>query len=130
MRELVVSGCYTSEILEPAKAALDDVSAFIGLLVITDFLFAVGFAWDHGLDAALFEKGPDRVSVIALVGKKFFDAGDEAHAFFGHHAIGGVAGSKDERPGSAEFVDERIDLAVAAPFRKPDRLKFGPPFPP
>ena len=72
----------------------------------------------------------DRVGVVALVGEKLFDAGNEAHAFFGHHAIGRIAGREDEGPGPTEFVDYRVNLAVLAAFRDADRLKIGPPFPP
>src|ERR1700730_18789206 len=57
-------------------------------------------------------------------------AGEEADAFFGHHTIGCIAGCEDEHPRPVEFVDDRMYLAVAATFRKLDRLQFGPPFPP
>ena len=130
MRELVVSGCDAPPILEPAEATFDDVAVLVGLLVVADFLLAVGFARNDGLDAALFEEGPDRIGIIAFVGEEFFDARDKAHAFFGHHAIGGVSGREDEGPGPTEFVDDRVDFAVATAFRNTDRLKIGPPFPP
>ncbi len=130
MSELVVSGCDTPEILEPAEAALDDVAVFISLLVVADLLFAVGFAWDDGLDAALLEESPDRIGIIAFVGEELFDAGDETDTFFGHHTIGDIARCEDERPGPAKRINYHMYLAVVAAFRKPDRLKFGPPFPP
>ena len=130
MSKLIVSRCDTAEILESAEATLNDVAAFISLLIVTDFLSAIGFAPDDGLDASLLEESPDRIGIIAFVRYEFFNAGDEADAFFGHHTIGGIAGREDERPRPAEFVDDRMDLAVTAAFRKPDRLKFRPPFPP
>ena len=130
MREFVVSCCDTPEIFEPAEAAFDDVALLVGVLVVRDFLFAVGFARDNGFDVALFEEGSDRIGIIAFVGQEFFDAGDQADAVFGHHAIGGVAGREDEGPRPAKRVDYRMDLAVATAFRKPDRLKICPPFPP
>ena len=68
MRELIIARCDTPEILQPAKAALDDVAAFVGFLVVADFLFAVGFARDDGLDAALLEEGADRIGIVAFVG--------------------------------------------------------------
>src|ERR1700722_658894 len=43
---------------------------------------------------------------------------------------GGVSGREDEGPGPTEFGDDRVDFAVATAFRKTDRLKIGPPFPP
>ena len=130
MGELVVSSGDAAPILEPAEASLDHVAVFVGLFVVADFLLAVGFARNDGLDAVLFEKEADGVGVVAFVGEKFFDAGNEAHAFLRHRAIGGVARREDERPRPAELVDYRVDLAVLAAFRDADRLKIGPPFPP
>jgi hypothetical protein len=42
--ELVVSRGDTPEILEPAEAPLDGVAVFASLLVVADFLFAIGAA--------------------------------------------------------------------------------------
>ena len=97
---------------------------------MTDLFFTVGFAGNDRRDAALFEEGSDRIGVVAFVGEEFFDARDEAHAFFRHHAIGSIAGRQNEGPRPAEFVDDCVNLAVLATFREPDRLKLGPPFPP
>ena len=130
MRELVVSRGDATPVLEPAEAAFDDVAGLVGLLVMADFLLAVGFARDDSFDAAIFEEGPDSVGIVGFVGEQFLDARDQAHAVFGHHAIGGVSGREDEGPGPTEFIDDRVDLAVAAAFRNTDRLKIGPPFPP
>ncbi len=75
-----------------------------------------------------FKNAPDRVRIIALVGEELLDPGDQADAFLSHHAIGGVAWRQDERPRPAGRVDDRVDLAVSAALRKPDRLKIRPPF--
>jgi hypothetical protein len=130
LRELVVAGSDATPILEPTETTFDNVAAFVGFFVMMDFLFAIGFARDDGLDALLLEKGADRVGIVTFVGEELFDAGQEADAFLCHHAIGGIARREDERPGPAGRVDDRVDLAVAAAFRKPDRLKIRPPFPP
>lgn len=50
--ELVVSGGDTAEVFEPAKAALDDISAFVGAFVEAMDDDAVGFVGDDGLGAA------------------------------------------------------------------------------
>jgi hypothetical protein len=97
---------------------------------LADFLLAVGFAGNDGLDALFFKEGSDRIGIVSFVGEQFLDAGDQAHAYFGHHAIGGVSGREDEGLGPAEFVNDRVDFAVATAFRNTDRLKIGPPFPP
>jgi hypothetical protein len=47
-----------------------------------------------------------------------------------HNAVGGVARREDQRPRPDMHVDDRMDFAVAAAFRDPDCLRFGPPFPP
>ena len=44
--ELVVSGGDAPEVLEPAKASLDDISAFIGAFVESADNDAVGFVGD------------------------------------------------------------------------------------
>jgi len=97
---------------------------------MADFLFAIGFAWDDSLDALFFEEGPDRIGIIAFVSKELFDSRDQADTFLGHDAISGVARGQDEGPRPALRIDDRVDFAVAATFRKPDRLKIRPPFPP
>ena len=130
MGELVVSRGDAPPILEPAEATFDDVAVLVGLLVMVDFLLAVGFAGNDSLDALFFKKRSDDIGVIGFIGEELLDAGDQAHTFFGHHTIGGVSGREDEGPGPAEFVDDRVDLAVATAFRNTDRLKIGPPFPP
>jgi hypothetical protein len=128
--ELVIASCDAPEILEPAEATFNDVAAFVGLLVMADFLFAVEFTWNNGLDALFLQKGSDCIGVVAFVSEQFFDAGEKADALFRHHTVSGVAGRENKDPGTAEFVDDRVDFAVLAALRKPDRLKIRPPFPP
>ena len=130
MCKLIIACRNAPEVLQPAKAALDDIAAFVGGLVVADFLFAVGFAWDARLDAALLEEGADCIGIVAFVGEELFDARDQADAFFRYYTVGGVSWREDERLGAAKFVDYRMDLAVAAALRSPDRLKICPPFPP
>ena len=76
LSELVVSCCDATPVLEPAETAFDDIAVLVGMLVVANLLFAVGFAGNDGLDAALFEEGSDRIGVIAFVGKELFDAWD------------------------------------------------------
>lgn len=130
MRELVVAGCDAPPILEPAEATFDDIAALVGFLVMADLLFAIGFARNNGLDALLLQEGSDRVGVIAFIGEQFPDPGEKADAFLRHHTVSGVAGRENKHPGTAEFIHYRMDFAVLAALRKPDRLKIRPPFPP
>jgi hypothetical protein len=130
LRELVVAGGDASPILEPAEAPLDNVALLIGFFVQANLLLAVGFARDDGLDAVGFEKGPDRVGVVAFISDQFPDAGNETDAFLGHRAICGVSRREDERPRPTELIDDGVDFTVAAAFRDADRLMIRPPFPP
>ena len=86
----------------------------------------------RGLGVDLIDRRLCRIckGVIAFVGEEFLDAGDQADAFLRDDAIGGVARRQDQHPRAEKRIDDRVDFAVAAAFREPDRLKFGPPFPP
>ena len=93
-------------------------------------LGAIGFAGDNRLDAAFLEKRAKSIGVIPLVGHQLRDAGDQADAGLGHHAVGGVTRCQHERPWTALFVDNCVNFAVVAAFGDADRLRLGPPFPP
>jgi len=75
-------------------------------------------------------QGAKRIGIIAFVSQEFLDAGDQADAFLRHDTVGGVARREDQYPRAEERIDDRVDFAVAAALGKPNRLKFGPPFPP
>src|SRR5580700_2142477 len=83
-----------------------------------------------GLDTALFEEGAKRIGVISLIGDQFGDAGDQAHAGFSHHAIGGVARRQHECPWPALFINKCMNFAVPPALGDAYRLRLGPPLPP
>jgi len=130
LRELVVTRSDAAPILETAEAALDDVATLVGLLVVANALRAIGLTGDDRLDAAFFEETTKRIGVVSLVGHKFSDARDQAHAGFGNDAVGRVAGCQYEYPWTAVIIDNRMDLAVPAAFSDAYRLRLSPPFPP
>ena len=68
--ELVVSGGDAAEVLEPTKAALDDVSAFIGSLVEGMDYDAVRFVGDDRLGAATYDFAAKVVAVIPFVAEE------------------------------------------------------------
>jgi hypothetical protein len=70
LRELVVSCCDPSEILEPAETALDDVAVPIGFFGMPDALLAIGFAWDDRLDSLLSKERAKRIGVVASRAKR------------------------------------------------------------
>ena len=55
-------------ILEPAKQALNEVTALVKLRVVDNRLFTVGTALNAGLDASLGKGLAQPVAVITLVG--------------------------------------------------------------
>ncbi len=97
---------------------------------MADTLLAVGFARDDGPYFLLFEEGAKRIRVITFVGQKLLDARDQADTFLRYDTVGGVARRQDQHPRAEKFIDDRVDFAVAAALGEPDRLEFGPPFPP
>src|SRR6202043_397238 len=68
------------------------------------------------------------IAVIGFVAQKLPDAGDHSDALRPDRAVGGVAGRENDHPGTAQFIDQRVKLAVAAPPGDADRLFRGPSF--
>jgi hypothetical protein len=130
LREFVVTSGESPPILEAAEATLDDIATLVGLPVVPNTLLAIGFAGDDRLDPTFSEEVAKRIGVISLIGYKFGDSGDQAHAGFGHNAVGRVAWRQYEYPWTALIIDNRMDLAVPATFGDTYRLRLGPPFPP
>lgn len=128
--ELVVSGCYAPEVLEPAEAALDDVSAFVGTFVETMDDDTVGFIGDYGLGAATGDFGAKAVAIIAFVGEERAHGWGERQNIGRSSDIGILAWGqmKDDRP--AERIAQRMDFCRAPTARSADRLIMLPPFPP
>ena len=68
--ELVVSGGEAPEVLEPAKAALDDISAFVGAFVEAMDDDTVGLIRNDGLGAAPNDFATKIIAVIPFVGEE------------------------------------------------------------
>ena len=68
--KLVVSGGDASEVLEPAKAALDDISAFVDAFVEAMDDHTVGLVGDHGLGSAPNDFATKVIAVISFVGEE------------------------------------------------------------
>ena len=128
--ELVVSGGDTAEVLEPAKAALDDVSAFVGAFVEAMDDDAVGFVGDDGLGAATYDFAAKVVAVIPFVGEERAHGRRERQNIWRRRDIGILAWGQmqDDRP--AERIAQRMDFCRAAASRAADGLILLPPFPP
>lgn len=128
--ELIISGGDAAEVLEPAKAALDDISTFVSAFVETMDDDAVGFVGDDGLGAATYDVAAKVVAVIPFVGEKRAHGRRERQNIWGRRDIGIVAWGQvqDDRP--AERIAQRMDFCRAASARATDCLIVLPPFPP
>ena len=128
--ELVVSGGDAAEVLEPTKAALDDVSAFIGTLVEAMDDDAVGFVGDDGLGAATYDFAAKVVAVIPFVAEERAHGRRERQNIWRRRDVGILAWGQmqDDRP--AERIAQRMDFCRAAASRAADCLIVLPPFPP
>ena len=128
--ELVVSGGDTPEVLEPAEAALDDISAFVGTVVEAMDDDTVGFIGDYGLGAATDDFGAKVVAIIAFVGEERVHGWGECQNIGRSSDIGILAWGQmqDDRP--AERIAQRMDFCRTASPRVANCLIVLPPFPP
>ena len=128
--ELVVSGCDSAEVLEPAEAALDDVSAFVGAFVEAMDDDTVRFVGDYGLGAATNDFAAKVVAVIPFVGEERAHRRRERQNIWRRRDIGVLAWSQVQNDRSAERIAQRMDFCRAASARAADCLIVLPPFPP
>ena len=128
--ELVISRGDAPEVLEPAEAALDDISAFVGTFIEAMDGDSVGFIGDYGRGAATGDFGAKVVAIIAFVGEERVHGWGECQNIGRSSDIGILAWGQmqDDRP--AERIAQRMDFCRAATARAADRLIVLPPFPP
>jgi len=128
--ELVISCGDAAEVLEPTKAALDDVSAFIGTLVEGMDDDPVGFVGNDGLGAATYDVAAKVVAVIPFVAEERAHGGRERQNIWRRRDIGILAWCQMQDDRSAERIAQRMDFCRAASARAADCLIVLPPFPP
>ena len=128
--ELIISGSDVPEVLEPAKAALDDISAFVGAFVEAMDDDTVGFIGDDRLGAATNDFAAKIVAVIPFVSEERAHGRSERQNVGRRRDIGILAWGQmqDDRP--AERIAQRMDFCGAASARAADCLIVLPPFPP
>jgi hypothetical protein len=128
--ELIISGSDAPEVLEPAKAALDDISAFVGAFVEAMDDNTVGFIGDDRLSAATNDFAAKIVAVIPFVSEERAHGRSERQNVGRRRDIGILAWGQmqDDRP--AERIAQRMDFCGAASARAADCLIVLPPFPP
>ena len=128
--ELIVSGCNAPKVFEPAEAAFDDVSTFVGAFVEAMDDDAVGFVGDDGFGAATNDFAAKVVAVVPLVGEERAHGRRQRKNVRRRRDIGILAWGEmqDDRP--AERITQRMDFCRAASARASDGLIVLPPFPP
>ena len=128
--ELVISRGDAPEVLEPAKAAFDDISSFVGAFVEAMDDDTVRFIGDYGLGATTNDFAAKLVAIIPFVGEEHAHGWRERQDIGSRSDIGILAWSQmqDDRP--AERIAQRMDFCRAASARAADGLAVLPPFPP
>ena len=128
--ELVISRGDAPEVLEPAKAAFDDISSFVGAFVEAMDDDTVRFIGDYGLGATTNDFAAKLVAIIPFVGEEHAHGWRERQDIGSRSDIGILAWSQmqDDRP--AERIAQRMDFCRAASARAADCLMVLPPFPP
>ena len=128
--ELVISGGDAAEVLEPAKAAFDDISAFVGAFVEAMDDNTVRFIGDYGLGAATNNFAAKVVAVIPFVGEQRAHGWRERQDIGRRSDIGILAWGQMQHDRPAERIAQRMDFCRAASARAADCLVVLPPFPP
>ncbi|MGY4334792.1 hypothetical protein ACVWWG_009260 [Bradyrhizobium sp. LB7.2] len=126
--ELIMSGSDAPEVLEPAKAALDDISAFVGAFVEAMDDDTVGFIGDDWLSAATNDFAAKIVAVIPFVSEERTHGRSERQNVGRRRDTGILAWGQmqDDRP--AERIAQRMEFCGAASARAADRLIVLPLF--
>jgi hypothetical protein len=126
--ELVVSGGNAPEVLQPAKAALDDISAFVGAFVEAMDDDTVGLVWDNGLGAVPNDFATKVIAVIPFVGEECAH-GRRARQNIGRRGdIGILAWGQMQDDWPAERIAQRMDFCRPASARAADCLIVSPLF--
>ncbi|MHC2400021.1 hypothetical protein ACVMGC_004565 [Bradyrhizobium barranii subsp. barranii] len=126
--ELVISRGDAPEVLEPAKAAFDDISSFVGAFVEAMDDDTVRFIGDYGLGATTKDFAAKLVAIIPFVGEEHAHGWRERQDIGSRSDIGILAWSQmqDDRP--AERIAQRMDFCRAASARAADCLIVLPLF--
>ena len=128
--ELVVSRSNAPEVLEPAEAAFDDISAFVGALIEAMDDDTVGFVGDDGSGAATNDFAAKVVAIIPFVGEERAHGRRQRQNVRRRRDIRILAWGQmqDDRP--AQRIAQRMDFCRAASARAAGGLIVLPPFPP
>ena len=130
MREAVVAGGDSAEVLEASEHALDGVAVAIERGREAVFPAPVDLGWDIRRGALALDLAADGVAVVALVAIHDDGRWHPIEQRVGGDAVRYLATGEEERDRAAEMVREGVDFRGAPAPRAPDRLVVLPPFPP
>jgi len=128
--ELVISCGDATEVLEPAEAAFDDISAFVGTFVEAMDDDTVGFVGNDGLGAVTRDFGAKVVTVVPFVCEKRAHGWRERQNIGRSSDVGILTWGQMQNDRSAERIAQRMDFCRATSPRAADCLIVLPPFPP
>src|SRR5947208_13654991 len=128
--ELVISWGDAAEVFEPAKAALDDISAFVGAFVEAMDDDTVGFIGNDGLGAVTSNFGAKVVTVVPFVCEKRAHGWCERQNIGRGSDVGILAWGQMHDDRSTERIPQRMHFCRPASTRPADCLIVLPPFPP
>ena len=128
--ELVIARGDPAKVLEPAKAAFDDVAPSISSFVEAMHPDAIGFVGDDGYGAALGNLRPEVIAVIAFVGNHSAHVWRQCQNVRSGGDVGVLAWRQMKRYRPATRIARRVDFGRASAARTTDCLIAFPPFPP
>ena len=128
--ELVISCGDAAEVLEPAEAAFDDISAFVGTFVEAMDDDTVGFIGNDGRRAVTGDFGAKVVTVVPFVCEKRAHGWCERQNIGRSSDVGILTWGQMQDDRSAERIAQRMDFCRTASPRAADCLIVLPPFPP
>lgn len=128
--ELVISCGDAAEVLEPAEAAFDDISAFVGTFIEAMDGDTVGFVGNDRLGAVMNDFGAKVVTVVSFVCKKRAHGWSERQNIGRSSDVGILTWGQVQNDRSAERIAQRMDFCRTASPRAADCLIVLPPFPP
>ena len=128
--ELVVSGSYPAEVLEPAEHALNGVAVPVEVRREAVLPLPVCLRRDVGESAALPDLTTNGVAVVALVGVQQGCRGHPVDQYLARLAVGDVAASQEEGDWPAHPIGQGVDLGGPPAARPADGLVEFPLFPP
>ncbi len=129
-RQLVVTSGDPPEVLEAAKAALDDVSPLVSSFIEAMKEDAIGLVGNDGLGATIDDLRAQRIAVIPFVRDQRAHGRGERQNLGCGRDIGILARGqmKSDRP--AKRIAQRVNFGRAPAARAADCLIVLPPFPP